>query len=98
MLIRQKSSSDIASSEITPEGIYLNRRTVLEGMGVSALSLALPALSLPALALPPAEDDRTPAWLRKQISATMMFSTPISAHIRLILRRPKSVTIPQSYV
>ena len=29
-------------------------------------------------------------------SATMMFSTPSSALMRLMLRRPKSVTIPQS--
>jgi sulfoxide reductase catalytic subunit YedY len=80
MLIRQKSSSYIASSEITPEGIYLNRRTVLEGMGVAALSLALPAVSLPALALPPAEDERTPAWLRKQISARKLFTgKPVDA-------------------
>ena len=45
MLIRRPS--DIPSSEITPEGIYLNRRSFIRqaAMGTAALGLAPGALS-----------------------------------------------------
>jgi sulfoxide reductase catalytic subunit YedY len=41
MLIRHRKASDVASHEITPEGVYLNRRELIAGTGLIAGSLAL---------------------------------------------------------
>src|SRR5437588_1526743 len=44
MLIRKKS--DIASSEITPESMYLNRRRFLQGAAAGAAMLAMPGINI----------------------------------------------------
>jgi sulfoxide reductase catalytic subunit YedY len=44
MLIHLKKKSDVASHEITPEGVYINRRRFIETTGLIAGSLALSAL------------------------------------------------------
>lgn len=41
MLIRQKKKSDVASYEITPESVYLDRRRFMGGLGLAAGSMAL---------------------------------------------------------
>lgn len=46
MLIRHKSKSNPASYEITPQNVYLDRRTFIEGLGVAAGSIALGAVPL----------------------------------------------------
>ena len=48
MLIR--TPSDILSSEITPESVYLKRRQFMQGIsiGATALGLGLPATGLAA--------------------------------------------------
>jgi len=51
MLIRR--SSDIHQSEITPEGLYLSRRTFIEAAGLGLAAAALPGLGgLPRARLP----------------------------------------------
>ena len=63
--------NDIPSSEITPESIYLKRRTLLKGAGLSAMALGLPSISPLALAgsvyTDEAEPATTPDWLRQKI-------------------------------
>lgn len=72
-----KKPSDIKSSEITPEHVYLNRRRFLQGSGVLAASAMLPAM--PALADtrkvlvhdgPTPGKQPAPDWLVEQIAAT----------------------------
>lgn len=71
MLIRLPNRSEPAASEITPESVYISRRDIL------AAAVAAPALLMPgaaaraADALVPAvaDDNRSPAWLRKQVLA-----------------------------
>ena len=41
MIIRSRKASDIASSEITPEHVYVNRRRFLRDAGLSAAALAI---------------------------------------------------------
>src|SRR4051812_47550816 len=41
MLIRLRKASDVASSEITPKEVYLNRRQLIAGTGLIAGSFAL---------------------------------------------------------
>jgi sulfoxide reductase catalytic subunit YedY len=41
MLIRQKKASDVASHEITPHSVYLNRRQIIKASGLIAGSLVL---------------------------------------------------------
>jgi len=52
MLIRQKKASDVASHEITPKGVYLNRRRFIEATGLIAGSLMLGAGKGEAAVLP----------------------------------------------
>ena len=46
MLIR--TPSDIPSSEITPESVYLKRREFMQGVGVATLGMGLPAMGFAA--------------------------------------------------
>jgi sulfoxide reductase catalytic subunit YedY len=46
MLIRRKKNSDVASYEITPHNVYLDRRHLMEGIGIAAGLVALGALPL----------------------------------------------------
>lgn len=71
-----KKSSDIRSSEITDEAVYLNRRQFIQGTGVLAASALLPIA--PAIADtrkvlvhdgPTPGKQQAPAWLAKQIAA-----------------------------
>lgn len=68
MLIRRRRPSDIAPSEITPESVYLNRRSFMAGLGGAAL---VSASSAPAALIddPAAEDRSRPAWLREAVAA-----------------------------
>ena len=50
MLIRHRKASDVPSHEITPEGLYLNRRDLIQSTGLIAGSLALGGLLQPAKA------------------------------------------------
>ena len=43
MLIRKKP--DIRPSEITPESVYLNRRSLLQAAGIAGAALSLPAMA-----------------------------------------------------
>ena len=52
MLIRQKKSSDVASHEITPESVYLNRRHFIQASGLMAGSLMLGGAPGEAAVLP----------------------------------------------
>ena len=52
MLIRQKKTSEVASHEITPEHVYLNRRTFIQATGLIAGSLALGATAGHAAVMP----------------------------------------------
>lgn len=72
-----KKPSDIRSSEITPESVYLNRRKFLQGTGLLAASALLPVV--PAWADsrkvlvhkgPTPGAQQAPAWLARQIAAT----------------------------
>jgi sulfoxide reductase catalytic subunit YedY len=54
MLIRHRKASDVVSSEITPESVYLNRRTFLSTATGAALALTAGERSARAGALPPA--------------------------------------------
>ncbi len=53
MLIRHKKSSDVASHEITPEGVYLNRRGFIEKSGLIAGSLVAGLATRPSRAAEP---------------------------------------------
>jgi sulfoxide reductase catalytic subunit YedY len=56
MLIRHRKSSDVASSEITPESAYLGRRTLIKATGLIAGSLAFGGLPrAPSAAVIPAK-------------------------------------------
>jgi len=50
MLIRQKKASDVGSHEITPESVYLNRRSFIEVGGIAAASLIADAATRQAFA------------------------------------------------
>lgn len=64
MLIRRPS--DIPSSEITPESVYLNRRQWMKGAaGLGAIALSGGALAEPVHMAP--ADPKGPAWLKNQI-------------------------------
>ena len=52
MLIRQKKASDVASHEITPESIYVNRRQIIKASGLIAGSLLLGARGSAAAVMP----------------------------------------------
>ena len=41
MIIRSRKASDIRSSEITPESVYVNRRRFLKEAGIGAAAFAL---------------------------------------------------------
>jgi len=57
---KKRFSDEIASSEITPESTYLNRRQFMGRLGVGALSAGAPLLMgiTPAVAGPATEEDR----------------------------------------
>ena len=52
MLIRHKKASDVASHEITPESVYLNRRKFIQASGLIAGSMLLGSGSAPAAVMP----------------------------------------------
>ncbi len=52
MLIRHKRRSDVASSEITPEGVYLNRRKFIQTSGLIAGSMMLGGPAAEAAVMP----------------------------------------------
>jgi methionine sulfoxide reductase catalytic subunit len=52
MLIRHKKVSDVASHEITPESVYLNRRRFIQASGLAAGSIMSGAAPSEAAALP----------------------------------------------
>ena len=65
-----KKNSDIPSSEITPESVYLARREFMRG-AMSAAALGLGASAAPALAAPTQIADKDlpgPDWLKQQIA------------------------------
>lgn len=73
---RSDGQSDIRSSEITPESVWLNRRQWLKAAGLGTLSAGLPAGLLAADAKryeAVAEAASTPAWLRDRIAARKTF-------------------------
>ena len=72
MLIKLPRSSDCKASEITPEGIYLSRRTLLGG---SLAGLALGAVPFPTHAAEASryadvEPGSPPAWFSDKLAAT----------------------------
>ncbi len=70
-----KKPSDIPSSEITPESVYLARREFMRGtlnaaavgFGTAAIGMAAPAFAAPSQVVE--KDLPGPAWLKQQISA-----------------------------
>ncbi|HET8707662.1 MAG TPA: molybdopterin-dependent oxidoreductase, partial [Pseudomonadales bacterium] len=72
MLIRIRSKSEVLSSEITPEGAYFNRRSLLKAMSAAALWPGIPAALAWAseTTLYPVEPEATatPSWLRQKIA------------------------------
>ncbi len=52
MLIRHKKASDVASHEITPESVYLNRRRFIQASGLAAGSIMMGAAPSEAAVLP----------------------------------------------
>ena len=42
MLIKRKRGWELPESAATPESVYMNRRTLLAGMGMAAIGGALP--------------------------------------------------------
>jgi methionine sulfoxide reductase catalytic subunit len=62
MLIKRKRGWELGENQATPEGIYLQRRSLVKAMGLGAASLALPAIASaqdkgkdPSAALDPAK-------------------------------------------
>ena len=49
MIIKQRKASDIPSSEITPESVFADRRTILKAMGFGGMAAAFPFL-MPGMA------------------------------------------------
>lgn len=73
---RSDGQSDIRSSEITPESVWLNRRQWLRAAGLGAVSAGLPAGLLAADSRryePVDEAASTPAWLRDKIATRSTF-------------------------
>ncbi|HJU74064.1 MAG TPA: protein-methionine-sulfoxide reductase catalytic subunit MsrP [Gemmatimonadaceae bacterium] len=72
MIIRSKSSSDIPSSEITPESVYLNRRNFLKEAGLLGASTAGLLAGLPGCARgeEPGQDQDLKAELTSYEDAT----------------------------
>lgn len=52
MLIRRKKASDVASHEITPQSVYLNRRQIIQSSGLIAGSLLAGSTSALAAVMP----------------------------------------------
>ena len=42
MLIKKPASYNLSENHVTPESVYLNRRSILKGLGLGSASLALP--------------------------------------------------------
>lgn len=63
MIIRVRRPSDIASSEITPEGVYVNRRTFLKAAALGTAGMAIGPDALRASA-----DQEVPARFRDMTS------------------------------
>jgi sulfoxide reductase catalytic subunit YedY len=60
MLIKRRCGWELGENQATPEGVYLQRRSLVKAMGLGAASLALPAIALaqdkdPSAALYPAK-------------------------------------------
>jgi len=62
MIIRRRSPSDIPSSEITPESVYLSRRRFLAVAGVATASLAGSRRLASAVATTTRQDDKPNSW------------------------------------
>jgi sulfoxide reductase catalytic subunit YedY len=70
MIIRSKSPLDIASSEITPESAYLNRREFLKEAGLVGVATASFAAGIPSLARGQGQDQDLKAELTSYEDAT----------------------------
>ena len=67
MLIKRRKQSDIPSSEITPESVYLRRRAFMSGVIGGALGMASTPSLASLIADPAAEDPSRPDWLAGKI-------------------------------
>jgi sulfoxide reductase catalytic subunit YedY len=73
MLIKIPSASDCKESDVTPESLYLSRRTLLgsslAGLAVSAMPSWAAAAADPSL-YPDVEPGKAPGWLTEKLSST----------------------------
>lgn len=70
MLIKVSPSSIARESEVTPESVYLSRRTFMAGVGAAAALAGLPVRADGPGDYPDVESAPTPAWLKGKLSAT----------------------------
>ena len=57
-----KKPEDIRSSEITPEGVYVNRRKFLAAAGVAAVGLVATQRALSAFPAARPQEDKPNTW------------------------------------
>ncbi|MDF1780985.1 MAG: protein-methionine-sulfoxide reductase catalytic subunit MsrP [Alcanivoracaceae bacterium] len=67
MLIKTRKASDIPSSEITPESVYLNRRHFMAALAGGAVASGMSGNALALVGNPAAEDAGRPKWWRNAV-------------------------------
>lgn len=72
MLIKLAKTSDCHESQVTPESIYLSRRSLLGGSAIALAAAGLPnwAQAADPSAYADVEAGRAPAWLAQQLAKT----------------------------
>ena len=65
---RPSTGHPVTSDEITPESVFMDRRSLLKGLGYLGAGALLPSLGHAAAYAPVAERADAPAWLRQKIA------------------------------